>query len=79
MDLDQGIELVDLEPRLLLRAVAQQVWQDGLVVSYVGTQWDSDGLTIPVTACSGKMLKEWKAKTLDKIVINRRSQKRRMS
>ena len=60
MDLDQGIELVDLKPRLLLRAVAQQVWQDGLVVSDVGTQWDSDGLAIPVTACSGKMLKEWK-------------------
>ena len=60
LDLDQGIELVDLQARLLLRAVAEQVWQDGLVVRNVVTQRDSDWLTCPVTACKGEILEEWK-------------------
>ena len=38
LDLDQGVELVHLHPRLLLLAVPQQVGQDGLVVGDVGTQ-----------------------------------------
>ena len=58
--LDQGIELADLQARLLLCAVAEQVWQDGLVVRNVVTQRDSDWLTCPVTACKGEILKEWK-------------------
>ena len=50
MDLDQGIELVDLHARLLLLAVTQKVWQDGLVVRNVGAQRDCDGLAFPVAA-----------------------------
>ena len=46
LDLDQ--ELVDLHARLLLGAVAQQVWQDGLVVGNVDTHRNSDWLAIPV-------------------------------
>ena len=38
LDLDQGVELVHLHPRLLLLAVPKQVGQDGLVVGDVGTQ-----------------------------------------
>ena len=51
LDLDQGKELVDLHARLPLRAVAEQVWQDGLVVCNVGTQRDSDWLACLATAC----------------------------
>ena len=54
LDFDQRIELVNLEARLLLRDVAEQVWQDGLVVRNVGTQRDTDWLAFPVTACKGK-------------------------
>ena len=57
LDLDQGIELVDFHARLLLGAVAQQVWQDGLVVGNVDTQRNSDWLAIPV-AGNIKMIKK---------------------
>ena len=50
LDLDQGIELVDLHARLLLLAVTQQVWQDGLVVRNVGAQRDCDWLAFSVAA-----------------------------
>ena len=50
LDLDQGIELVDLHARLLLLAVPKQVWQDGLIVRNVGAQWDCDWLAFPVAA-----------------------------
>ena len=50
LDLDQGVELVDLHACLLLLAVPKQVWQDGLVVSNVGAQRDCDWLAFPMAA-----------------------------
>ena len=50
LDLDQGIELVDLHACLLLLAVSQQVWQDGLIVSDVGTQRNCDWLAFSMAA-----------------------------
>ena len=50
LDLDQGVELVNLHACLLLLAVAKQVWQDSLVVRNVGAQRDCDGLAFPMAA-----------------------------
>ena len=50
LELDQGVELVKLHACLLLLAVAQQVWQDGLVVRNVGAQRDCDWLAFPIAA-----------------------------
>ena len=50
LDLDQGVELVDLRARLLLCAVAKQVWKNGLVVRNVGTQRNGDWLAFSMAA-----------------------------
>ena len=50
LDLDQGVKLEKVDACLLLLAVAQQVWQDGLVVRNVGAQRDCDWLAFPIAA-----------------------------
>ncbi|XP_028292919.1 alsin-like isoform X2 [Gouania willdenowi] len=44
LGLDQRVELLHLQPRVLLVHVAQQVWHDDLAVGDVGAQRDGDGL-----------------------------------
>ena len=50
LDHHQGVELVNLQACLILIAVAQQVWQFGLVVRNIGAQWDCDWLAFPIAA-----------------------------
>ena len=44
--LDQGVEVLQLLGGLLLVGVAQQVWEDGLVVTQVVTNWHSYWLAL---------------------------------
>ena len=50
LDLDQGIELVTLRARLLLCAVAKQVWKNCLVVRNVSAQRDGERLAFSMPA-----------------------------
>ena len=50
LDLDQGVELVNLRARLLLCAVAKQVWKNGLVVRNVSAQRDGERLAFSMAA-----------------------------
>ena len=43
---DQGEELVYFQTRLLLLGVSQQIWQDGLVVTYVGAERNGDSFAL---------------------------------
>ena len=59
--LDQGVEVLQLLGGLLLVGVAQQVWEDGLVVTQVVTNWHSYWLAL---SCA----REIQASTVQEII-----------
>ena len=59
--LDQGVKVLQLLGRLLLVGVAQQVWEDGLVVTQVVTNWHSYWLAL---SCA----REIQASTVQEII-----------